>query len=157
MFTSPQKYNFMLLTNYHIYAKIRAMNISNQGGFRMKKLVLDPQKLPISFIMGDKAYNGMPEGCTIERNGTRITYTSVIDNIEVRAECVAYDDFDASEWTVYFTNKGTEKSPIFRAINVINTVFEGENHKIYTGNGDYNSPDGYAEAETVLSYGYVFK
>ena len=123
----------------------------------MRKFVLDPQKLPISFIMGDKAYSGMPEGCTIEQNSMNITYTSVIDNVEVRAECVAYDDFDASEWIVYFTNKGSEKSPIFRAVNGINTVFEGENHKIYTGNGDYCVADGYSEAQTVLSYGYVFK
>ena len=123
----------------------------------MRKFVLDPQELPISFIMGDKAYNGMPEGCTIEQNGMNITYTSVIDNVEVRAECVAYADFDASEWIVYFTNKGSEKSPIFRAVNGINTIFEGENHKIYTGNGDYCVSDGYSVAQTVLSYGYVFK
>ena len=123
----------------------------------MRKLVLDPQTLPIQFQLGNKTYHGMPENCVTERNGTKITYTARMEDVEVRAECVAYEDFDASEWTVYFTNKGTEKSPLLRHVYAINTVFEGENDRIYTCNGDYCSRDGYSTAETILSYGYELR
>jgi len=119
----------------------------------MKKFVLDPKTLPIRFELGGKTYCGMPDGCVTERNGTNITYTSVIGDVEVKAKCVVYDDFDASEWTVYFTNKGSEKSPALRYVYVINTVFEGENNKIYTCNGDIGSADGYVTDETSLSDG----
>ena len=78
----------------------------------MRKFVLDPQFLPVSFELGGTTYRGMPENTLTEQNGTHITYTALIGEVEVRAECVAYDDFDASEWTVYFTNRGTEKSPV---------------------------------------------
>ena len=100
----------------------------------MRKFVLDPHTLPVQFELGGKTYRGMPETCTTEQSGMNITYTSLIGDVEVRAECVAYDDFDASEWTVYFTNKGTEKSPILRYVYAINTVFEGENDRVYTCN-----------------------
>ncbi len=123
----------------------------------MRKFVLDPHALPVQFELGGKTYRGMPENCTTERNGMNITYTALIGDVEVRAECVAYDDFDASEWTVYFTNKGAEKSPILRYVYAINTVFEGENDKVYTCNGDYCSADGYSTAETRLSYGYELR
>lgn len=123
----------------------------------MRKLVLDPQTLPIQFQLGNKTYHGMPGNCVTEQNGMKITYTAYIEDVEVRAECVAYEDFDASEWTVYFTNKGTEKSPILRYVYAINTVFEGENDRIYTCNGDYCSRDGYSTAETILSYGYELR
>lgn len=123
----------------------------------MRKLVLDPQTLPIQFQLGNKTYHGMPGNCVTEQNGMKITYTAYIEDVKVRAECVAYEDFDASEWTVYFTNKGTEKSPILRYVYAINTVFEGENDRIYTCNGDYCSRDGYSTAETILSYGYELR
>ena len=34
----------------------------------MRKFVLDPQKLPISFILDGKTYKGMPEGCVTEKD-----------------------------------------------------------------------------------------
>ncbi|MBR5312238.1 MAG: alpha-galactosidase [Clostridia bacterium] len=123
----------------------------------MRKFVLDPQSLPVSFELGGTTYRGMPENTLTEQNGTHITYTALIGEVEVRAECVAYDDFDASEWTVYFTNRGTEKSPVLRHVYAIHTVFEGENDRVYTCNGDYCSRDGYSTAETILSYGYELR
>ena len=62
----------------------------------MRKFVLDPKSLPISFELGGTTYRGMPENCVTEQTGTHITYTALIGEVEVRTECVAYDDFDAS-------------------------------------------------------------
>ena len=61
----------------------------------MRKFVLDPKKLPIEFELGGTTYCGMPENCTTEQNGMKITYTALIGDVEVIAECVAYDDFDS--------------------------------------------------------------
>lgn len=123
----------------------------------MRKLVLDPEKLPLRFTYDWKEYSGIPGNCICETNGNKITYIGEVDTLEVRAECVAYDDFDASEWTVYFTNKGNEPSKRLMFLYPIDTVFKGENARIYTCNGDYNSPDGYSTAETRLSEGAFFR
>ncbi|MBE6936942.1 MAG: hypothetical protein E7460_00135 [Ruminococcaceae bacterium] len=119
----------------------------------MRNLVLDPQKLPIRFTLGNGSFSGMPDGCFARREGDRIVYTATLGDVEIKADCVAYSDFDASEWTVYFTNRGTSPSPVLRDVYAIYNVFPGENNKIYTCNGDYCSADGYSTAETHLSCG----
>jgi len=119
----------------------------------MKKLVLQPEKLPISFTLGETVYKGMPADCAVEKDGIGITYTAMLGNLEVKAVCRAYEDFDASEWTVYFTNKGQADSARLHRVYAIDTLFAGENHKIYTCNGDFWSEDGYATTETHLADG----
>ena len=119
----------------------------------MRNLVLDPSKLPIRFTLGDTVYCGMPQNCTTKTEGDRIVYTAMIGELEVKAECVAYSDFDAAEWTVYFTNKGSVPSPVLRDVYAIHKEFIGQNNRIYTCNGDWCSADGYSTAETHLSCG----
>lgn len=119
----------------------------------MRNYVLDPKTLPVEFSIGEQKYIGMPDGCVTVRDGNKITYTSYVGGVEVRAECVVYDDFDASEWTLYFTNKGKEKAPVLNYVYAIKTDFEGENCKIISCNGDYCSADGYSTAETFLNVG----
>lgn len=119
----------------------------------MRSLVLDPQKLPIRFTLGDKFFCGMPQNCTAEKNENRIVYTAMVGDLEIKADCVAYEDFDASEWTVYFTNKGSSPTPVLRDVYAIHHVFAGNNNKIYTCNGDWCCADGYSTTETHLSCG----
>lgn len=119
----------------------------------MRNLVLNPKTLPIRFRLGDDYYCGMPDGTVTSSENNKIIYTAMVGKIEVRAECVSYDDFDASEWTVYFSNKGDTVSPHLFDVDVMNYVFKGECAKIYTSNGDFCSSDGYAVTETCLSTG----
>ncbi|MBE6542633.1 MAG: hypothetical protein E7672_09365, partial [Ruminococcaceae bacterium] len=119
----------------------------------MRSLVLDPLKLPIKFDLGGVTYTGMPSDCKTVRENGKIIYVSMIGDVEVKAECVVYDDYDASEWTVYFTNKGNKNSPALTNAYAIYNVFKGENNRIYTCNGDFASPDGYSTTETHLSEG----
>lgn len=119
----------------------------------MRNLVTSPESLPLRFTLGDIDYCGMPADSIVTTDGDRITYTAQIGQIQVKTECVAYENFDACEWTTYFTNTGDTVSPKLQNVLAIDTVFPGENNKIYTCNGDYCCADGYSTTETHLSTG----
>ena len=44
----------------------------------MKTLVLDPKTLPIVFKYDGVIYHGMPDGCSVEKDGNKIVYTAML-------------------------------------------------------------------------------
>ena len=56
--------------------------------------------------------------------------------LEFELRCVYYPDYAAFDWVIYFTNKGTENSPIVSDISPAELTFEGDNPIILSNFSD---------------------
>jgi alpha-galactosidase len=90
---------------------------------------------PFSFV-----YDGHPSAELLKRweakRATRkldekrteytVTYTDPVTRLIVRTVAIAYSDFPTVEWTVYFKNGGTQRTPILEKIQALDTSFTGD-------------------------------
>lgn len=110
-----------------------------------------PACMPLSFRLGDEQIHGLPERFHpqvrrefLDATMTRITITGRDAGLEIRVEYTEYRDFPVTEWVAYFTNTGSESSPILSDIRIVDGVLYGEGAPRYTyGNGDTCNEEGY--------------
>ena len=88
-----------------------------------QQLLAAPQTLPVSFTYGENTYHGFDGLRELSRTGTAteqresLTVTYALDeNVTVRLEAAYWPRWGAREWTVYFTNTGTENSAVLRNV-----------------------------------------
>jgi alpha-galactosidase len=93
---------------------------------------LDP---PFSFQFGDQLSADLLKKWPVDRStrkldDQRTEYTSIYQDpathLAVRCVAVAYNDFPIAEWTVYFKNGGSQRTPILQDIKALDTEFEGD-------------------------------
>jgi alpha-galactosidase len=89
---------------------------------------------PFSFVYGGRPSAELLKQWPVQRSTRhlderRTEYTSVYTDpathLEVRCVAVAYGDFPTSEWTVYFKNGGSQRTPILENIQALDTRFDG--------------------------------
>ncbi len=121
-----------------------------------------PAALPISFTFDGRAISGIPEAWQPTSRWRRIDAnifetifeaTDARTGLNVRVECTEYRDFPVVEWVAWFTNSGTQATPIIRDILAIDGAFEGAAPTVYHCNGDYRSDECYEPVETALNGG----
>ena len=125
-----------------------------------------PEKLPISYKIGDVSYKGIPsefksvcERKLIDANVVTRCYKATVPNtaLELLVECVEYRDYPVWEWTAYFTNKGDTKSPVISEFYGMDGILPvGDDVKLYHNNGEYCSHDGLETTELPMACGDVF-
>ncbi len=90
---------------------------------------------PFSFRYGDRLSTELLKSWPVQRSTRqldeqRTEYTSIYQDpsthLIVRCVAIAYRDFPIVEWTVYFKNEGTARTPILQDIQALDTEFEGE-------------------------------
>jgi len=139
-------------------------NVAGYSQEVVESFINDPKTLPISFKYDGTEYKGLNNEFTevdkkIEELDDRINYdvsysfkeTGVI----IRVEYVAYKDYKAYEWTVYFENQGTGNSGIFSDILGLDREYKGKNPILKGINGD--TGDMYAPYEVELTDNKVKK
>lgn len=101
-------------------------------------------ELPFSFVSGGKASSALlaswPRRCeekTLDkaRFQRTIIWNDPKTGLEVRCEAVIYRDYPAVEWTVYFENKGSQRTPIIQDIQGLDIRFEGVTGEEFELNG----------------------
>jgi alpha-galactosidase len=112
-----------------------------------QKYALTP---PFSFLYSGQASTELLKNWPVERHARplddqRTEYTSIYQDpathLIVRCVAIAYHDFPIVEWTVYFKNGGSEKTPILQDIEAIDTSFEGETQGDYVLHHSKGSSD----------------
>lgn len=116
---------------------------------QFRTLMKSMSKFPVSFRVGDTAYNGFGRdftelGRTLENTDTSETTTVRFlykDSIEIKLVCTLYPYHAAYEWTVYFTNIGNENSPAISEINGCNYTLTAANPHLsgILGDGGYDN------------------
>jgi alpha-galactosidase len=90
---------------------------------------------PFSFVYNGKNSANLLKQWNVERSTRRldahrtrytVTYTDPSTQLVVRCVGVAYNDFPSIEWTVYFKNNGSVRTPILENIQAMDTHFAGE-------------------------------
>ena len=109
-----------------------------------------PETLPLSFLYGGAQIEGWPKDVqtTVEEtqraDGARRTVVrgAMQDGLEIRLECVRYEDFAAAEYTAYLTNCGQTDSKLVEGLR-LSCRIEGEGAELIHGNGDTVTMEGY--------------
>ena len=102
-------------------------------------------ELPISYLLGGKAYAGIPETwqtCVTEENGRTVTTGISPEGLELRFETERYEDFGGYTHTAFFTNRGQKDTEILENVRMT-ACFAGINARLEHGNGDTKKEDGY--------------
>lgn len=129
---------------------VAATRIEKEKAVRQfRTLMKSMSKFPVSFRVGDTAYNGFGRdftelGRTLENTDTSETTTVRFlykDSIEIKLICTLYPYHAAYEWTVYFTNIGNENSPAISEINGCNYTLTAANPHLsgILGDGGYDN------------------
>jgi len=82
-----------------------------------------------------------------------LLYQDTKTGLSVRCVAVAYHDFPAVEWTLYFRNDGAADTPILEQIEALNTQFERDaegEFLLHHGKGSVASPTDYEPLATKL-------
>ncbi|MBO5042010.1 MAG: alpha-galactosidase [Clostridia bacterium] len=114
-----------------------------------RALIRNLSAFPTSFKIGDTQYHGFGKDFKeLDRNveTTDLSETTTIrfgygDTLEILLVATLYPEYAAYEWTVYFTNTGTENSPTISEINGCDYTIQAVNphlRGIY-GDGGYDS------------------
>ena len=127
---------------------------------------------PFSFTYGDKnseefirKWNFSKKSIASENDNVvkyEIKYTEPGNNgIEVRCDVTGYNDFEAIEWTLHFTNKGKENSKNIKNISAADILFEtkaGNNFTLFTARGSNGSRHDFAPVvvEPVADSTYTY-
>ena len=77
--------------------------------------------------------------------------------LNVRVECLAYQDYPVVEWVMWLSNQGSAATPVLQDILALDGAFSGTSPVVYHCNGDYYSEDGYTPQETPLHPGEALK
>ena len=121
--------------------------------------------LPFSFIFGDNNSNDFLKQCkstrTVEQlNGNKTKYTIVWNDekskLETRLVGILYKNYPVVEWTLYFKNNGTEKSPILRQLRAADMEFDSDgsaNAVLHHHIGSPSTPNDYQPFETLIKPG----
>ncbi len=122
----------------------------SQALTRYHALLANLAAFPVSFTIGDTAYNGFDPNAfstldtQVEKGTVSETTTVTLDHLQsdIKLTLVAaiYPEYAAYEWTLYFTNEGSSNSPQISDINGCNYTFEATNphlRGIY-GDGGYD-------------------
>lgn len=118
--------------------------------------------LPISFVLDGKAITGIPTEWRpvslrrlVDANIVERVFegTDTATGLNLRVECTEYKDYPVIEWVAWFTNQGTQPTPMLSDILAMNAALSGSAPAVYHCNGDYYSEDGYTPTETPLSAG----
>jgi len=117
---------------------------------------------PFSFVYGDRPSSDFLNNWDVKR-ATRqldeqrteytVTFTDPVTQLIARCVGVAYNDFPTVEWTVYFKNGGTTRTPILEKIEALDAHFEGEPSAklaIHHSTGSDAEPTDYRPYETEL-------
>jgi alpha-galactosidase len=125
-----------------------------------------PGSLPISFTYDGKKVTGIPESWHPVSHKRRID-ANLIETVyegqdpaaglNVRVECLAYQDYPVVEWVVWLSNQGSAATPVLQDILALDGAFTGTSPVVYHCNGDYYSEDGYTPQETPLLPGDALK
>ncbi len=109
-----------------------------------------PEAAPVTFTVGDTVYRGISDDWSprVERRRLDAVICETIitavtpEGLSVRAECTEYSDYPVVEWVLYVGNDGTSNSPIVSHVGIDLTV-PCTAPRLYHGNGDTCTPDGY--------------
>ena len=86
---------------------------------------------PFSFIYGGRASSELVKGWKREvRDETAtgatlhrtLTLTDPETGLQVRAEAIIYTDLPGVDWTLYFTNKGTNETPVLEQVKALDVM-----------------------------------
>jgi alpha-galactosidase len=132
------------------------------GVARLARFADDP---PFSFTYGGNASSTLLKrwrrtaGAVTGRPGRLeqpITWADPHSGLRVRADVVVYPGYNATEWTVYFSNTGTANSAQLSDVLAADTVLNPSTTTQYTlhhFNGSADLADDYAPIDTALSSG----
>ena len=121
--------------------------------------------LPFSFTYGDIPSNEFLETCKFKENivsGDKkrlyeYIWTDPKTKLEVKMHGMMYTDYPVVEWTVYFTNTGTEKLPILTNVKGIDMVLPstpGQSEaSLHHNNGSPSAKNDYEPRRTPLTPG----
>lgn len=96
-------------------------------------VILDPEKLPFSFVFDGKPSSELLKLWKTERTSKELdeartqhtlTFTEPATGLVLRCEAIEYHDFPTVEWTLYFKNAGTADSPIIENIQALDLNME---------------------------------
>jgi alpha-galactosidase len=88
-----------------------------------------------------------------QRAEQTLTWTDPTTGLEVRCVGIAYSDFQAVEWTVYFKNTGKENTPIIQDIQAIDLNFQRRQDGgfiLHGTKGDWCTPDSFQPFDQTL-------
>ena len=110
-----------------------------------KEYVDVADKFPVSFVYGNRFYDGLAgfdlTGVTKSSKDDKLTvnisYLHPDKKLKVDIEAALYEKYNAYEWTVYFTNVGSENSAIISDLWGADLTLKGENAELKTNKGDY--------------------
>ena len=119
-------------------------------------------RLPVSFELGGTRISGIPAGWMPSERRRRVDAAIVETTFEgrephtglqLRVECLEYEDYPVVEWTAWFTNTGTGPTPILERILALDGMFGGVSPVLWHCNGDFYSGEGYSARETRMQSG----
>ena len=84
-----------------------------------------------------------------------LTWRDPATGLEVRAESVAFSDFSAVEWVVYFQNNGTTNTPILQDIQALDSLLlpAATSPRLHWSKGGVASFDDFAPQEKIMNPG----
>lgn len=109
-------------------AKPMDSEISRARAWTSAHLSAKAARLPFSFVYGGVPSSELLRSCTVETSVVKmdkfrkkqvLTYTDAKTGIVVTCESVAYLDYPAVEWVVYFENKGSKDTPIIENVQAL--------------------------------------
>lgn len=120
---------------------------------------------PFSFEYGDKTSTDILKNWKIDRQSHPlddartqyiVTYEDPSTRLIVRCVAIAYRDFPVVEWTVYFKNGGTDRTPILQNIQALDTKLEGNAQTgaiLHHSRGSFASEADYQPLESEMKVG----
>lgn len=114
----------------------------------------DPKNVPLSFRYGDRQVRGIPEDFTVtvsrQEGGLCDIVARDAQGLELHAQYREYPDFAATEWLVFFTNRGTAPTPVISDIR-LGGVLPLALDTLCHGNGDTHNHGCYKWFTTALT------
>ena len=122
----------------------------------------DAADLPVSFMLDGKAVRGIPREWKPVVHKRRID-ANILETVfegthpqmglNIRVECVEYQDYPVREWVAWFSNTGRNPTPVISDILAMDGGFKGLKPVLYHCNGDFFSAEGYTPQEIPLCPG----
>lgn len=129
--------------------------------------ITDPEKLPVTYKLDGVQYKGIPAEFNptavrriIDANIVERTYTGLVPEtgLSLRVETFEYKDCPVFEWTAFFTNNGSDNSPVISDFFGCDAVLPGaEGVTLFHNNGDYCNRAGLETTEKVLEADEIFE
>ncbi len=109
-----------------------------------------PAAAPVVYTIGDKTYRGIPDSFSPKVTRRRVdaciretVITAVSpEGLSLTVECTEFSDYPVVEWVMYIENATEADSPIISDWH-IDLPVACNSPRLYHGNGDTCTPDGY--------------